>query len=259
MTGALAVHSRPHFQKRYDLIERVLPAAPAAEPPSTEAFRAWHVERSLHAMGAATDADLARYLTFPRMGPGVRRAALRRLVEGGHVVEVAVPGARGRWLARAADVPALERAAARRAGSRGTTLLAPFDSLLWHRERAERLFGFSYRIEVYTPGPQRVHGYYTLPILHDGHLVGRVDAKAHRPEGRLALRSVHFEPWFAAGAAPPGAGWGRIDRDAALGGLADAAWSLARFVAADRVELGRVAPGRLRGPLARALRAAHPG
>jgi hypothetical protein len=258
MTGALAVHSRPHFQKRYDLAERVLPTWPAVEPVSTEAFRTWHVERSLHAMGGATETDLTRYLTFPRLGPGVRRAALRGLVDRGEVVEVEVEGSRARWLVLARDRPALEQAARRRAGSRGTTLLSPFDSLLWYRERVERLFGFTYRIEVYTPGPHRVHGYYTLPILHEGHLVGRVDAKAHRAERRLAVRGVHFERWFATSAAPPAATWGRLDLDAALAGLADALWSLARFAGADRVDLGRVAPGRLRAPLARALRAARP-
>lgn len=255
MTGALAVHSRPHFQKRYDLIERILPAWPGVETASTEAFRAWHVERSVHAMGAATDTDLSRYLTFPRMGPGVRRDALRRLVEAGEVVPIEVKGSRARWLVLARDLPALARAARRREGSRGTTLLSPFDSLLWHRERVERLFGFSYRIEVYTPGPQRVHGYYTLPILHDGQLIGRVDAKAHRADRHLAVRHVHFERWFATGGEPPAASWGAIEQDEALAGVADALWSLAVFTGADRVSLGRVVPGRLRPPLARMLRA----
>jgi len=258
MTGALAVHSRPHFQKRYDLVERIVPDWPSVEPPSAEAFRAWHVERSLHAMGAATDTDLTRYLTFPRMGPGVRRAALRHLLDAGTAVEIEVKGSRSRWLALARDLPALERAARRRSASRGTTFLSPFDSLLWHRERVERLFGFSYRIEVYTPGPQRVHGYYTLPILHDGQLIGRMDAKAHRAERRLAVRGVHFERWFATGGDPPAAAWGAIEQDDALAGVADAVWSLARFAGAEHVDLGRVVPRRLRSPLARALKTASP-
>jgi uncharacterized protein YcaQ len=208
-------------------------------------------------MGGATETDLTRYLSFPRMGPGVRRAALRRLREAGEVVEIEVKGSRGRWLATVKDLPALGRAARRPAGSRGTTLLSPFDSLLWHRDRVERLFGFAYRIEVYTPGPQRVHGYYTLPILHDGQLIGRVDAKAHRPERRLAVRGVHFERWFATGGVPPAATWGAVEQDTALAGVADALWSLARFAGADQVDLGRVVPGRLRAPLARALRAVN--
>jgi uncharacterized protein YcaQ len=171
-------------------------------------------------------------------------------------VEIEVKGARSRWLALARDLPALRRATRRRTASRGTTLLSPFDSLLWHRERVERLFGFSYRIEVYTPGPQRVHGYYTLPILHDGQLIGRVDAKAHRSERRLAVRGVHFERWFATGGVPPAVAWGAIEQDAALAGVAEALWSLARFAGADHVDLGRVVPRRLRAPLSRALGAA---
>src|SRR5439155_963952 len=122
-------------------------------------------------------------------------------------------------------------------------------SLLWYRDRVARLFGFDYRIQVYTPGPKRLHGYYTLPILHDGHLIGRVDAKAHRAEGRLEARGVHFEPWFAAGRTPP-TERAAVDREAALAGLADALGSLATFVGASEVTIDRVTPGRLRPPLA---------
>ena len=254
MTGALAVHSRRHFQKRYDLTERAMPELLARAPVDTDVFRQWHVERSLHAMGAATETDLSRYLSFPRFGTGGRRTALRALVDRGEVVEIAVDGSRARWLVLARDLPALVAAGRRRRPSKGTTLLSPFDSLLWHRERVERLFGFSYRIEVYTPGPQRIHGYYTLPILHDGHLVGRVDAKAHRAARRLEVRTVHLERWVvAAKADAPVATRAAVDPDAILVGLAEAFHSLGRFVGADRVDLGRVAPGRLRPPLARAL------
>src|SRR3989442_141592 len=116
--------------------------------------------------------------------------------------------------------------------------------------RAARVFGFDYRIEVYTPGPKRVHGYYVLPILHHGHLIGRLDAKAHRVERRLEVRHVHFEPWFASAQVSP-AGWGRVDQDEALAGLAEALGSLAAFVGAAEVEIGRVTPRRLRAPLVR--------
>jgi len=138
-----------------------------------------------------------------------------------------------------------------------TTLLSPFDSLLWHRDRVARLFGFDYRIEVYTPGPRRVHGYYTLPILHHGHLIGRLDAKAHRAERRLEVRHAHFESWFASVQAPP-AGGARVDQDEALAGLGEALGSLAAFVGADEVTLRRVTPRRLRASLARTLRGAAP-
>ncbi len=252
MTGTLTVHSRRHFQKRFDLLERALPAARGCEPVSPAEFQRWHLERSLHGMGAATEADLGAYLTFPRFQSGARRGALRSMLDRGEVTEVEVVGAPARWLALTRDLEALARAGRRRAPSRGTTLLAPFDSLLWYRDRAARLFGFDYRIEVYTPGPKRVHGYYTLPILHDGHLIGRVDAKTHRAEHRLEVRHVHLEPWFARGLTPP-TGWGRVDQDAALAGLAEAMRSLAVFVGADAVTLARVTPRRLRAPIARAL------
>src|SRR3989442_137208 len=205
MTGALTVHSRQHFNKRFDLLERCLPGVNGCEEVSSEDFRRWHVERSLHAMGAATEQDLTGYLTFPRFGPGVRRAALRALLERGEVTELSVEDAPGRWYALTRDLPALARARRAPAPSRGTTLLAPFDSLMWYRQRVTRLFGFDYRIEVYTPGHKRVHGYYTLPILHHGQLIGRVDAKTHRAARELEVRHVHFEPWFAGrGASPTG-------------------------------------------------------
>jgi len=158
-----------------------------------------------------------------------------------------------RWLALARDVPRLARAAGRATASHGTTLLSPFDSLLWYRDRVSRLFGFDYRIEVYTPGHERVHGYYTLPVLHDGRLVGRVDAKTHRAERRLDVRHVHLEPWFAGGAPPP-SGAAPLDRDAALAGLVEALGSLATFVGAESVTLGRVTPRRLAAALAPAIR-----
>lgn len=252
MTGVLTVHSRRHFQKRFDLMERAVPAAPGIEAVSSERFIRWHLERSLHAMGAATELDLSRYLTYPRLPRAARRATLRAMVAEGVVSEIAVAGSSARWLALTRDLPALRRAGRRRRVSDGTTLLAPFDSLLWHRDRVSRVFGFDYRIEVYTPGPKRVHGYYTLPILHDGHLIGRLDAKAHRLARHLEIRHVHFERWVARGGAPP-AGWGQVDRERALAGVAEAIASLAVFVGADRITLARVTPGALRGRLRRAI------
>ena len=250
MTGALTIHSRQHFHKRYDLLDRAIPAALDCQAVSAEEFARWHVERSLHAMGAATERDLTGYLTFPRFAPGARRAALRGMRERGEVAEVEVQDAPDRWLVLTRDLPALARAGRAPSPSQGTTFLSPFDSLLWYRGRVSRLFGFDYRIEVYTPGAERVHGYYTLPILHDGHLIGRVDAKTHREERRLEVRHVHFEPWFAATAPPPRGGTA-LDQDDALAGVSGALSSLATFVGGDQVTLGRVSPRRLRAPLAR--------
>ena len=256
MTGALTIHSRRHFNKRFDLLERAIPAVLECETVSSEEFQRWHLERSLHAMGAATERDLNGYLTFPRFGPGARLKALRAMVERGDVTEIDVDGSPHRWFALTRDLRALARQREQApAAARGTTLLSPFDSLLWYRDRVKRLFGFDYRIEVYTPGHKRVHGYYTLPILHQGHLIGRVDAKAHRLERRLEVRHAHFEPWFARTGTPPGGG-DPVDQAEAVADLAGALRSLGAFVGGDEIVLRRVTPHRLRTPLARALRAA---
>jgi len=254
MSGRTLVHSRTHFQKRFDLAERVLPEALAREPLSPEAFHRWHLRTSLRAMGAATEADLRMYLSYPRSATAGRRAALREALAAGEVVALRVEGERARHLALTEDLPALAAAERRRRPARGTTLLSPFDSFLWYRDRTRRLFGYDYTLEVYTPGHRRVHGYYSLPIFHDGQLIGRLDPKTHRAEKRLEVKAVHFEPWFAKGVLPPAASWGAVDRDRALAGTADALRSLATFVGADEVTLGRVSPRALAAPLRRALR-----
>jgi uncharacterized protein len=258
MSGRTLVHSRTHFRKRFDLCERVMPRAVLVPPLTRDGFRRWHLRRSLRAMGAASEADLRMYLTFPRVAAAERRLALRAALDSGEVVEVGVEGERAPWLALAEDLPALAAAGRRRRASTGTTLLSPFDSFLWHRERTRRLFGFDYRLEVYTPGRDRTHGYYSLPILHDGRLIGRLDPKAHRAERRLEVRAVHFEPWFATGEPPPAVSWGPVDREAALAGVGEALRSLAAFVGADEVTLGRVTPRAMAPALRRALNGRAP-
>lgn len=254
MSGRTIVHSRPHFRKRFDLAERLMPEAVAREPLSRDAFHRWHLRQSLRAMGAASEADLRMYLSFPRMAAADRHRALRAALDVGEVVEVAVEAERTPWLALAEDLPALTTADRKRRPSAGTTLLSPFDSFLWHRERVRRLFSYDYKLEVYTPGAARRHGYYSMPILHEGRLVGRLDPKVHRADGRLEVRAVHFEPWFAKGQAAPLA-WGALNRDAAISGVGEALRSLAVFVGAEEVTVVRVTPADL-GP---ALRAALTG
>ncbi|HMI83980.1 MAG TPA: crosslink repair DNA glycosylase YcaQ family protein [Polyangiaceae bacterium] len=262
MSGRALVHSRTNFQKRFDLAERVMPDAMAEAPVSADAFRRWHLCRSLYAMGAATPTDLRMYLTFPRAAMTERRRVLGELIASGEVVRIAVENAGGTaseqaaWYALASDLPHLAEAARRRRPSRGTTMLAPFDSFLWHRDRTMRLFGFNYRIEVYTPEHKRVHGYYVMPILHDGQLIGRLDAKTHRREGRFEAKRIHFESWFARKVEPPAASWGNVDRDEALFGVAEALHALAKFVGAETVSLGDVSPSALASPMKRALAAA---
>src|SRR5262249_17010258 len=145
MTGALTVHSRRHFHKRFDLMERAFPDGLGNDVVSAEAFLPWHLERSLHALGAATDTDLARYLSFPRLLPSVRRAALRSMIDRGEVAEIGVEGSPGRWLALARDLPVLARAGRQPTTSRGTTLPSPFHSLPRPRARATRASGLGSR------------------------------------------------------------------------------------------------------------------
>jgi uncharacterized protein YcaQ len=134
-------------------------------------------------LGVATVVDLADYyrLTVPMARPRVRE-----LVDAGRLLPVAVQG----WTQPAflhPDVRLPRRVPA-------TALLSPFDSLLWERGRVERLFGFRYRIEIYTPGPKRIFGYYVLPFLMDGALVARVDLKADRPARVLRVQASFVEP-----------------------------------------------------------------
>jgi hypothetical protein len=241
-SGRFIVHSRLNFQKRYDLAERLMPHVLDAEPLDPDEFVRWHVRRSLHAMGAALENDLRLYLTFPQIPRPRRQRALRELITSGEVVEIGLAKDRARWLCLAKDLDALAAAGRRRQGSAGVTLLAPFDSLMWHRDRVERLFGFDYRIEVYVPQPRRTYGYYVLPILADGHFIGRADVKANRQRGRLEVKALHFERWFARGEAPPAAAWGRLDRSHALARLGEALRSLGTFTGAPEVALERVTP-----------------
>lgn len=251
--GRIGVHSRRHFHKRFASMEQVLPQAATTTPLSGEEARRQRLLRSLAAMGAAAADDLRGYWTYPPWPATEMRALLGRMVAEGEVSEVRVEGQRAPWFARTEDLAALDRAARRRTASRGTTLLAPFDSFLWCRERAVRLWDFFYRVEIYVPGHLRTHGYYSLPVLHEGQLVGRVDAKTHREAGVLEARHVHLEPWLAKGDPPPHPHWGAVDRDAALAGIAGALRSLATHVGCDEVKLGRMTPGKLRAAMARAL------
>ncbi len=170
------------FRRRYASPQAVLPRAAldAPTPTPAEAHREL-VVMAARALGVATAADLADYF---RMPTAPTREAIAELLGTGELVEVAVPDWPVAYAPAGFSVPRKVPASA---------LLAPFDPLIWFRPRTERLFGMRYRIEIYTPAQQRVHGYYVLPFLHDEQLVARVDLKADRASGRLLVQAVHPE------------------------------------------------------------------
>jgi uncharacterized protein YcaQ len=182
------------FERRYDLPERVWPDLALTTPWPDEAEAAdVLVEIAARAQGVATLDDLRDHF---RLGPDAARAAVARLVEAGRLQPVRVLG----WGPSDAPLPAWRHVGATlpRAGSGwdgASTLLAPFDPMVWCRPRVERMFGVRYRLEIYVPAAKRVHGYYVLPFLHRGRLVARVDLKADRSRGALLVRSAWTEPW----------------------------------------------------------------
>lgn len=179
-----ATHRRGSFERVYDLPERVLPQSILQLPTPDEG----EAKRKLLALaakslGIATADDLRDYYRLP--GANIS-TALQELLEEGTISPVRVEG----WKQQAY----LYKEARAGRKLRGASLLSPFDPLVWHRPRTERLFNFRYRLEIYTPAHRREYGYYVLPFLLDGMLVARVDLKADRGNKTLLVLGIHTEP-----------------------------------------------------------------
>jgi uncharacterized protein len=237
--GDLMVARRERFQRVYDVRERVLArAAPHwvdAVPPPPEAVRRELVLRAVRALGVTPARFVGDYF---RLRLRVTDAELAPLVAERALAAVEVRGWDAPAYVHRDHLPLARRAARGALRATFTTLLSPFDPLVWHRERALAFFGFDYRLECYTPAPKRRYGYFTLPILDRGRLVGRADAKAHRAEGVFEVKSIHLEPGVAPDAARVAAVGGALARCAAWHGT-------------PRVAIRRSRPAALRKPLER--------
>jgi len=184
-TGQVTAAERTtSFARRYDLPERVLPAAvlDAPTPAYPDAIRAL-VEMSARALGVAAEPEIRDYFRLPVEG---FKQAIAELVDDKVLIPVTVQGWRApAYLHHAAKIPRWVRA---------STLVSPFDPLIWERGRTERLFDLAYRIEIYVPAPQRLYGYYVLPFLLGDRFAARVDLKADRKAGVLEIPAAWLEP-----------------------------------------------------------------
>ncbi|MFD5224871.1 winged helix-turn-helix domain-containing protein [Microbacterium sp. NPDC058342] len=186
--GEVAIAGRIGFERQYGLAEQVIPAEVLSSPvPEDDAIREL-VRRAARSYGVATIADLNDY--YRLRDQSAVRSAVADLVDAGELEPVAVRG----WERSGRPVPAWRHRDAvlpRRIGR--AALLTPFDPVVWFRDRALRVFDFDYRIEIYVPADKRRYGYYSLPVLVDDRIVGRVDLKADRAASALRVQSAWWE------------------------------------------------------------------
>ena len=189
--GRLMVSERRNFQRVYDLAERVRPGwDDERDLPSPELARRDMVRASCRALGLVKTGWVADYYRLRR---GKYDAQLHQLADEGELLPVRVEGWQHGAFVHASLADELVQAQAGTLKATRSAVLSPFDPLVWDRKRASELFGFDYRIECYTPAPKRQYGYFVLPLLRRGKLVGRLDAKAHRKEGLFEVKSLYLE------------------------------------------------------------------
>lgn len=182
-TGVLTTATRVGFSRHYDLVENVLPREVLARRVDDDDAVRELVLRAAGALGVGTEADIRDYF---RLSAAQAKPAIAKLVADGELEPVEVRDWNAPAYLRAGQpIPRQDR---------GTALLCPFDPLVFFRPRVARLFGFEYRIEIYTPATKRRYGYYVWPLLLDGELVGRVDLKADRERDALHVVGAFCEP-----------------------------------------------------------------
>lgn len=188
--GELMVSYRQKFQRYYDLTERVLAGKDLTLDKTLDEYNRWAVEQGLRHVGIGTIDHIADYY---RLHKKLTINIIQAMVDDGDVTPIEVD----RWdkpaYIHSDDLPLLEEIQAGNHAPQLTVFLSPFDNLFWNRDRDDMLWDFYYRIEVYTPKPKRVYGYYVLPILHKGELVGRIDPKVDRKKKHLILHALHLE------------------------------------------------------------------
>lgn len=189
--GELMIARRHNFHRVYDLRERILPDWDDNQLPTLEEVQKQLVLKAVHALGVAPARWIPDYF---RTKKAATLPHLASLAEEGLLVRVQVEDQSGEAYIHPGNVALVRSAIAGKLKPSLTTLLSPFDPLVWHRERALSMFGFDYRIECYTPAPKRRYGYFVLPVLHGDALIGRLDAKAHRSTGIFEVKAWYTEP-----------------------------------------------------------------
>ncbi len=218
-TGEVCVCHRRNFAKHFDLTERIHPDEHAAAAPSETETIDWACNAALDRLGFATSGEIAAF--WATVKPEEAKAWCAAALARGEIIEIAVEGMDGRLRKCFARPDAIDAAAAVPEPANRVRVLSPFDPALRDRNRAERLFGFFYRIEIFVPEPKRQYGYYVFPVMERDRLIGRIDAKCLRGEGQLAVRAFWPEPGIAMGAGRIARLEAELDRLARFTGCTD--------------------------------------